>query len=316
MADIFLSYKREDRAVAAEIAAALRNAGYSVWWDDDLTPRTSWDAEIEREIKAATAVLVLWSPGAARENSFVRKEAGFALELDKLVPAWIMRCELPLRYRDIQTADLTQWNRTDPNNKQWQHVLDWIARLVGRPPKSGTAQAPVALVSDSTAGSEPIADKRSTGATSTPSITADSDSSLPKTEKVNWPLLNCAIFFHWVVSLSFTGADNNSAFFAVTASAAFPLMIALRFDLFLTGIGLLAPLFIASYFMNMCFDLAIILILSAIIYFLSLFGWAEYPMSLAFGLVALALAKTILIAGIAVAGPPDRLTSSSGQGRS
>ncbi len=61
MADIFLSYKREDRARAGPIVAALRKSGRTVWWDEGLTPRQAWDATIEQEIAAARSVIVLWS---------------------------------------------------------------------------------------------------------------------------------------------------------------------------------------------------------------------------------------------------------------
>ena len=33
MADIFIGYAREDRAVAAVLAKALEGCGWSVWWD-------------------------------------------------------------------------------------------------------------------------------------------------------------------------------------------------------------------------------------------------------------------------------------------
>lgn len=39
MADVFLSYKREDRLRAEPIVQALRAGGLSVWWDQALTPR-------------------------------------------------------------------------------------------------------------------------------------------------------------------------------------------------------------------------------------------------------------------------------------
>ena len=134
MADVFLSYKKEERQVAREIVAALEAANYSVWWDEDLTPRQSWDAEIEREISTAKAVLVLWSPKSVDERSFVRKEAGYALDHGKLAPAWITRCDLPLRFRDVQTADLSRWDRKDQQHPEWRRALSWIAHLVGHSP--------------------------------------------------------------------------------------------------------------------------------------------------------------------------------------
>jgi hypothetical protein len=136
MADVFVSYKKQERAKAEAIVAALQSAGYSVWWDEDLTPRTSWDAEIEREIAAAKAVLVLWSPKAADERSFVRLEAGYALDHGKLAPAFVERCTLPLRYRDVQTADLSRWDLRDAAHPEWRRALNWIAALVGRAPVS------------------------------------------------------------------------------------------------------------------------------------------------------------------------------------
>jgi len=135
MADVFLSYKKEERAEAERVVLALEAAAYSVWWDDNLTPRSSWDAEIERELKAAKAVLVLWSPLATDEISFVRIEASYAKDHGKLVPARIERCDLPLRFRDVQTADLTGWDRCDPEHAEWRRTLRWLSLLVGRQPR-------------------------------------------------------------------------------------------------------------------------------------------------------------------------------------
>ncbi|MFI4997767.1 MAG: TIR domain-containing protein, partial [Hyphomicrobiales bacterium] len=33
MVDVFISYAREDRSQAAELAELLEEAGYTVWWD-------------------------------------------------------------------------------------------------------------------------------------------------------------------------------------------------------------------------------------------------------------------------------------------
>jgi formylglycine-generating enzyme required for sulfatase activity len=140
MADIFVSYKKEDHAKAERIVAVLRADGYSVWWDDNLTPRNSWDAEIEHQISAAKVVLVLWSakaaaltrqPNGEMTGSFVRKEAQYALERGKYVASWIERCELPLAFADRQTADLSSWNFTAVDHSEWRKVLSWIAPLVG-----------------------------------------------------------------------------------------------------------------------------------------------------------------------------------------
>lgn len=138
MADVFVSYKREERAITAKIVTALETAGYSVWWDNDLTPRTTWDEEIEREISSCKAVLVLWSPRSVAERTFVRREAGYALDHGKLVPAWIKHCDLPLRFRDVQTADLADWDCRNEAHSGWRRTLGWIADLVGRMPSASS----------------------------------------------------------------------------------------------------------------------------------------------------------------------------------
>ncbi len=144
MADVFVSYKKEDRALAEAVVAAVEAAGYGAWWDNDLTPRTTWDAEIEREIEAARAVLVLWTPRSVSEKSFVRNEADYAMQNGKLVPAWLERCNLPLAFRRVQTADLTRWDRRDQSHLEWRKVLGWIGTLVGRGAAASPAPAPMA----------------------------------------------------------------------------------------------------------------------------------------------------------------------------
>ena len=62
MAGIFVSYSRADRDIAAKIVAALEAEGWTVWWDTRLIAGEQWDEVIEREINAASCVLVVWSP--------------------------------------------------------------------------------------------------------------------------------------------------------------------------------------------------------------------------------------------------------------
>ena len=61
MADIFLSYKREDRDKVKLIVEALQAKGWTVWWDTRIGAGESWDQVIEAQLKAAKCVLVVWS---------------------------------------------------------------------------------------------------------------------------------------------------------------------------------------------------------------------------------------------------------------
>lgn len=126
MADVFVSYRKIDRALAEVVVGALGRADLTVWWDNDLSPREAWDAEIEHEISIAKAVLVLWTPASVQPESFVRNEADYAKQAGKLVPALLEPCEIPIAYRRIQYADLRDW-RGESAHAGWEKLLRWVA---------------------------------------------------------------------------------------------------------------------------------------------------------------------------------------------
>lgn len=61
MSGVFISYNRDDGAVARRMALALRALDVDVWWDQDM-PSVVWREEIARRIGELAAVVVLWSP--------------------------------------------------------------------------------------------------------------------------------------------------------------------------------------------------------------------------------------------------------------
>jgi hypothetical protein len=73
MADVFISYSKANRDLAEKVDRALRRAGYTVWWDNSLTPQEAWAITLERELKAARQVLVLWTRDS-RESEWVITE--------------------------------------------------------------------------------------------------------------------------------------------------------------------------------------------------------------------------------------------------
>ena len=84
MADVFISYSKARGAEAADLAAELGDLGYSVWWDPGLLPTGSFGVTIDRELDAAKAVVVIWSPESVR-SKWVRAEAQHGDRQDKLV---------------------------------------------------------------------------------------------------------------------------------------------------------------------------------------------------------------------------------------
>lgn len=146
MADVFLSYKKENRARAEQIATALRSEGFSVWWDDSLTPKASWDSEIEHELSEASAAVVLWTPLSVASD-WVRTEAHFAQDRGKLIPVMLESCKVPIAFMLKQTIDLTKWNGAR-DDRHWRKFLTWIADLAATKP--GNANIPPALASAQT----------------------------------------------------------------------------------------------------------------------------------------------------------------------
>ncbi len=59
MADVFLSYKREDRATAQRLAQALGQLGFEVWWDFELLSGQAYRKVIREIISKCKAAVVL-----------------------------------------------------------------------------------------------------------------------------------------------------------------------------------------------------------------------------------------------------------------
>ncbi|WP_265571106.1 TIR domain-containing protein [Sphingomicrobium nitratireducens] len=110
MADIFLSYARPDQPVVEELAAALEQAGFSVWWDRQLTGGHDFSDDIEHEIEAAQTVLVAWSEHSVKSH-WVRDEAAFGRDHHKLLPIQIDDSLPPMGYRQLHTIDYREGNR-------------------------------------------------------------------------------------------------------------------------------------------------------------------------------------------------------------
>lgn len=152
MADIFISYKREDKHLAEDTIHALKEAGFSVWYDERIDPHTSWDETIEREIAAAKAVVVLWTPRSVA-SQWVRTEADYAAQHGKIVPVMLEQSAVPLAYRRTQFADLTQWDG-NPEDRNFEKLAGWVRGLV-----DGTGAGPESIGA-STFGAEPVRRKK------------------------------------------------------------------------------------------------------------------------------------------------------------
>ena len=109
MAGVFLSYDREDTDRARHFAHALEKAGHQVWWDLHVRSGAQFSKVIEEALKAADAVVVLWSERSI-ESAWVRDEAAAGRDTGRLVPVTIDGTEPPLGFRQFQTPDLSRWH--------------------------------------------------------------------------------------------------------------------------------------------------------------------------------------------------------------
>jgi small GTP-binding protein len=115
MADIFLSYAREDRKKASLLAKVLESSGFSVFFDRTIPVGTKWIDFIQQELEVCKCIIVLWSK-ASVESNWIREEAYIAKERGVLIPVLIEEVHIPLGFRAIQAANLIGWtgNEKEP----------------------------------------------------------------------------------------------------------------------------------------------------------------------------------------------------------
>lgn len=133
MADIFLSYNREDQAIADHFVQGFEAAGLSVWWDQSLRAGEAYDEVTEAALRSARAVVVLWSKRSVLSR-WVRAEATLAQREGTFVPCMIEPCDRPIMFELTQTEDLSNW-RGGTDDPAWNgfvaHVRDVVRRSGG-----------------------------------------------------------------------------------------------------------------------------------------------------------------------------------------
>ena len=141
MSDIFISYASEDRERARQIATALTDQGWSVWWDRQIPFGKSFDKIIEENLAKAKCVVVLWTRDSV-ESRWVRAEASDGVGRDLLLPVVLENdLKLPLEFKMVQSANLIDW-RPGQAHEEFDRLLKSIAaRVNGVPAKVTGATA-------------------------------------------------------------------------------------------------------------------------------------------------------------------------------
>lgn len=129
VADVFISYARRTDREAARIAGALEGEGFSVWRDDQLPAHRAFSEVIEERLRAAKAVVVVWSQDAVA-SQWVRSEASLAREQSKLVQLSLDGVRLPMPFEQIACVDLSDWSG-DSSDPRWRKIVSSVADLIG-----------------------------------------------------------------------------------------------------------------------------------------------------------------------------------------
>jgi adenylate cyclase len=139
MADIFISYARSDKARVAPLVAAIEARGWSVWWDPAIEAGQHFDDQIDAELQAASAVLVVWTATSVASR-WVRGEARDAAERGILVPVRFDDARLPIDVRAIQTTDLDKWGE-NPASAPFQDLVRSLESVIKRQRASAKSTA-------------------------------------------------------------------------------------------------------------------------------------------------------------------------------
>jgi len=136
MADIFISYAREDETRIRELVRALQGQGWTIFWDRRIPAGKTWQGYIGQALSEAKCVVVAWSHHSITSD-WVIEEANDAKDRGVLVPVLLTSVKPPLGFRGIQAADLTNWKPGD-FSPYFDQLIQDIAGVVGGKPHRPT----------------------------------------------------------------------------------------------------------------------------------------------------------------------------------
>lgn len=141
MAEVFVSYNRQDQEHARLFADGLKEEGFDVWWDVTLRTGEAWDTVTEKALNDAEAVLVLWSERSVNSR-WVRSEAAVAQRNGALIPVMMEACTRPVMFELTQSADLVGWSG-DRSAAAWKALVADLRAHLARKRGAATDSAVV-----------------------------------------------------------------------------------------------------------------------------------------------------------------------------
>jgi len=139
MADVFLSYAREDAARAQQIAEGLEAEGIDVFWDNEIPPGSTWADYIESKLTQCKTLIVLWSEHSTK-SQWVREEARMGRDKGVLIPVMIDASTPPFGFGELQAANLADW-QGQRDHASWRRFADAVGNFAKAAPRTAAPQA-------------------------------------------------------------------------------------------------------------------------------------------------------------------------------
>jgi hypothetical protein len=137
MADIFVSYAREDEGRIEPLVRALTEHGWTVFWDRNIPAGQTWRTYIGGALAGARCVLVAWSRHSVA-SGWVSEEADDGRQRGVLVPLLLDAVDVPIGFRSIQAADLTGW-QPGADSPRFDRLLADIEAVLAAAPSPAPA---------------------------------------------------------------------------------------------------------------------------------------------------------------------------------
>lgn len=129
---LFISYSRDDEAVAVLLATILESRGINCLYDRKLRPAEAFDEQLQGMIREADSILVLLT-NSATSSAWVNQEIGFAVASGK--PIWPIAMEENIKPTGListtQMYSLFDWSDTE---RTINRLVDTLQKSPAAPP--------------------------------------------------------------------------------------------------------------------------------------------------------------------------------------
>ncbi len=131
--DIFVSYVHKREYDVAHLCNILTYNGYNVFFAGDLVAGDYYPDVLERKLREADAVIVLWCKDAVK-SQWVNSEADLARKLKTIIPVMFDQCSLKFPHSQLHCLDLSFWFSGGqlPRSEELDPLLETVKNKIKR----------------------------------------------------------------------------------------------------------------------------------------------------------------------------------------